>query len=110
MITPLLTFIGIVSIGVVLALIPFIVDAYDYYRGAHYVMCPESKEVAKLEVDARRAAITSALGRTQLRVRECSRWPSERKHCNQACLSEMAMMSPGRRAIGQATAARTARG
>jgi hypothetical protein len=57
-------------------------------RGARIVECPETHEPAGVELDAWYAAATAALGRIDLRLRGCSRWP-ERSGCAQTCMRQI---------------------
>ncbi len=60
------------------------------YRGRRVVTCPETRQKAGVEVDARRAASSALMGAPALRLSSCSRWP-ERAGCGQPCLSEIAL-------------------
>jgi hypothetical protein len=62
--------------------------AWLQMRGTRLVTCPETHAPAAVEVDLGRFALTSAAGLSELRLRDCSRWP-ERKHCGQMCLAEI---------------------
>ena len=79
---------AIVSVGVLYVLLPVVVGAYRTFRGTRLVTCPETQESAAVEVDARRAALMAALGGTELRLQDCSRWP-ERQACGQECLQQI---------------------
>src|SRR5215470_7635302 len=80
----------ILIIGVVvlyLVLRP-IVSKYLKYRGKRVITCPETRKPAGIEVDAAHAAIASASGFRELRLKSCSRWP-ERFDCGQECLLQV---------------------
>ncbi len=62
--------------------------AWLAFRGTRVVVCPESREMVAVEVDARRAALTAPQGRPQLRLESCTRWP-ERQACGQECLGQI---------------------
>ncbi len=62
--------------------------AFFVFRGTRVVVCPESREMVAVEVDARRAALTAPQGRPQLRLDACTRWP-ERQECEQECLGQI---------------------
>jgi len=62
--------------------------AWLVFRGTRVVVCPESREMVTVEVDARRAALTAPQGRPQLRLESCTRWP-ERQGCGQECLGQI---------------------
>ncbi len=59
------------------------------YRGTRVVVCPESREMVAVEVDAAHAATGSVrAGRPELRLESCTRWP-ERQTCGQECLGQV---------------------
>jgi hypothetical protein len=58
-------------------------------RGARIVTCPETEQPVAVDVDVRYAVAGALVGRPELRLRDCSRWP-ERAHCGQECLGEIA--------------------
>jgi hypothetical protein len=62
--------------------------AYVAYRGTRIVVCPETREMVAVEVDARHAAWSAPQGRSELRLESCTRWP-ERKSCGQECLGQI---------------------
>ena len=64
------------------------VRKYIGYRGKRLVTCPETQEPAAVDVAARKAAMEAFLGKTDLRLDECSRWP-ERQDCGQDCLKQI---------------------
>jgi hypothetical protein len=64
------------------------VTAFLKYRGKRVVTCPETESPAGVEVDAGHAALTAVMGRPDLRLKECSRWP-ERGDCGQECLAQI---------------------
>ncbi|MBI4611687.1 MAG: hypothetical protein HY726_22080 [Candidatus Rokubacteria bacterium] len=76
---------AIVAVGVVYVLLPVVVATFLQYRAKRSLRCPEMGTNAEMTVDARRAALTSAVGRPLLRVKSCSLWP-ERNECRQTCL------------------------
>jgi hypothetical protein len=57
------------------------------YRGSRVIMCPENRRPAGVVVNAAHAAKT-ALGKSELRLASCSRWP-ERAGCGQECLAQI---------------------
>ena len=63
--------------------------AWRRYRGERVIACPETRQPAGVEVDARHAAATALGGAPELRLSYCSRWP-ERAGCGQPCLSQIA--------------------
>jgi len=58
------------------------------FRGARVIRCPENLKLAAVEVDAKRAAFNSLVGRHNLRLQDCSRWP-EKAGCGQECLAQI---------------------
>jgi hypothetical protein len=65
-----------------------LVAAWLRYRGTRVVVCPESREMVAVEVDARHAAFTAGPGRSDLRLEACTRWP-EKRNCGQECLGQI---------------------
>lgn len=61
---------------------------YLQFRGARVIRCPENLKLAAVEVSAGRAALDSLLGRHNLRLQDCSRWP-EKAGCGQECLAQI---------------------
>lgn len=58
-------------------------------RGARVLTCPDNHELAAVEVDAAKAALTSIFrGTSKLQLSACTRWP-EKAGCDQACLREV---------------------
>jgi hypothetical protein len=75
----------------VLSLVPMVWIAartYRRHRAARVVTCPKSGTLAVVQVDAGRAARTSAFGDNELGLESCSRWP-EHQACGQACLTDI---------------------
>ena len=66
----------------------FFVRAYVRYRDSRMITCPGNGEAAIVEVDAVHAALTSALGRPDIRLQNCWRWPIE-GNCGQECLLQL---------------------
>src|SRR5208283_1612357 len=69
--------------GLVMAL-----RAYFRFRGERVITCPETKQPAAVHVNLVRAAREAVLGKHDLRLDQCSRWP-ERAGCGQECLSQV---------------------
>jgi hypothetical protein len=65
-----------------------VLRVYLKFRGMRVITCPETHASAAVEVDARHAAISAALGKPCIRLRDCSRWP-ERRDCGQECLRQI---------------------
>lgn len=79
---------AIVVLGVCFLLLSSAAAAYLKFRGTRLVTCPETKEPAAVEVDAKYAAFTAPIGERGLRLKDCSRWP-ERQDCGQQCLGQI---------------------
>lgn len=62
-----------------------IVPAFFKVRGAKTVTCPETGRPVIVAVDAIHATLTSTLGRPDIRLQDCTRWPLKRE-CGQECL------------------------
>lgn len=58
------------------------------YRGKMLFVCPETGKPAAVKVAAGDAARSSLLGRPNVHLSQCSRWP-ERQDCGQECLSQL---------------------
>ncbi len=74
---------GSVAFGFVVAL-----RTYLRYRGERLVTCPETKQAAAVHVDTGKALGATILGKEEVRLDQCSRWP-ERHGCGQDCLSQV---------------------
>jgi hypothetical protein len=61
---------------------------YLRYRGQRLVTCPETHQAAAVHVNAGKAATTALIGKQEVRLDQCSRWP-ERRNCGQDCLSQV---------------------
>ena len=68
--------------------IRWVVRSFSRYAGPRIVTCPETKTSAIVEVDSVHAALTSTVGRTDIRLQDCSRWPIK-DQCGQECLMEL---------------------
>ena len=64
------------------------VSAYLDFRGARVITCPETKAPAGVEVDARQAAFSAIFDESELRLKDCSRWPA-RAGCGQECVQQI---------------------
>jgi hypothetical protein len=66
----------------------YLIRAYVRYRDSRLIICPQNNEAAIVEVDAVHAALTSALGQPEVRLRNCWRWPIHQA-CGQECLVQL---------------------
>jgi hypothetical protein len=83
----IVVFTGLLAFGV-LFLIWRAASVYFKFRGSRVVTCPKTAEAAGVEVNAKRAAISGAVGIPALQLNSCSRWP-ENQDCGQGCLAEI---------------------
>jgi hypothetical protein len=60
------------------------------FGGERVIICPETGKQAMVELDVRHAAISSLIGRTNLRLENCWRWPMN-QNCGQECLLQLDM-------------------
>ncbi len=72
--------------------IRYFVRARQKFSGEQVIICPETGKQAMVEVDAAHAAATSLLGRTDLRLQNCWRWPIK-QDCGQECLLQLDVAS-----------------
>jgi hypothetical protein len=82
---PWIVIAAIVGVGMLYVLLPVAADTFHRFRGRRSLRCPTTGEEAEVEVDARRAALGSIVGRLLLRVKGCSLWP-ERQGCAEECV------------------------
>jgi hypothetical protein len=66
----------------------YLLRSRQKYGGERVIICPETGKQAMVEVDTRRAALTSLLGQTDLRRQNCWRWPIK-QDCGQECLLQL---------------------
>ena len=62
--------------------------AYARFRGERVITCPENKQPAAVHINMSKVARKAMLGKLDLRLDQCSRWP-ERAGCGQDCLSQI---------------------
>jgi hypothetical protein len=62
--------------------------AYLKWRGERVITCPENKRPAGVLVNTRHVLLMTLEGKSDLRLKSCSRWP-ERKDCGQECLRQI---------------------
>ncbi len=84
----LMLFVAILLIAGVYVLLPVMVSEYGEYLRPRDVICPETKDPALVTVNARYAALTSAIGAKSVRLTGCSRWP-EHAGCNRECVNQL---------------------
>jgi hypothetical protein len=83
--TLMMTVMSILALAALFVLLPVVTDTFIRNRNRRSVTCPETKGSAEVDIDAKRAALSSAIGRPLLRVKNCTLWPM-RRDCDQECL------------------------
>ena len=83
--TMLITIAMVVALGGLYVLLPLVINTFQRYRNKRVKICPETGSLAEVDIDARRAALTSAIGRPHLRIKNCTLWP-KKKGCGEDCL------------------------
>jgi hypothetical protein len=66
--------------------IPLSIEAYSQFREPKQVTCPETGETATVQVDAKMAAATAAVGVPGLRITRCTQWP---RACGRGCVGQL---------------------
>ncbi len=83
--TALITIAMVVALGGLYVLLPLVINTFQRYRNKRVMTCPETGSLAEVDIDSRRAALTSAIGRPLVRIKNCTLWP-KRKGCDEDCL------------------------
>ncbi len=91
--SPGILIVAILAVAVLFVLVPRVLHTLASYRALRAVSCPETGVPVRLDLDASRAALTSAFGRPRLRVNWCTLWP-QRKRCAQACVTSPEVERP----------------
>lgn len=78
---------GVVTLGLYFIVGPAVLTTYRRYRGRRTIICPETDQIAEMEIKAGLAGILAALGKPSLRVKWCSLWP-RRRGCAEECVKE----------------------
>lgn len=66
----------------------YFIKASKRFSGSRVIICPETGKQAMVEVDTCRAALTSLVGRADIRLESCWRWPLQ-ENCGQQCLLQL---------------------
>ena len=82
-----LLIIGVVTLGSYFVIFPVVAATYRRYRGRKTIICPDTGEIAEVNLKAATASAASALGKNWVRVKWCSLWP-RKKGCAQECVRE----------------------
>ena len=85
---PVLAMIIVLAVGAIVLGLSVALRAYVKYRGQRVITCPETQKAAAVHVNANKAARLALLGKSYVRLDQCSRWP-ERQNCGQDCLSQV---------------------
>jgi hypothetical protein len=78
---------GVVTLGLYFVVAPAVVSTFRRYRGRRTIICPETDQIAEIEIKAGQAGLMAAFGKHNLRVKWCSLWP-RRKGCAEECLKD----------------------
>jgi predicted transporter len=78
---------GVVTLGLYFVIAPVVTDTYRRFRKRKTLICPDTGQIAEVELKAVQAGIMSALGKHWVRVKWCSLWP-RKKDCAQECIKE----------------------
>lgn len=91
--SPGILIVAILAVAFLFVLVPRVLHTLAFYRAPRTVSCPETGAPVRLDLDASRAALTSAFGRPRLRVNWCTLWP-QRERCAQACVNSPEVERP----------------
>ena len=83
--TPLILVTAIIALGGIYVLLPLVVHTFQRYRNKRVMTCPETEGLAEVNIDAQRAAYSSAFGRPLLKIKNCTLWP-KKKGCDEDCI------------------------
>jgi hypothetical protein len=78
---------GVVTLGLYFVIAPVATDTYRRYRKRKTVICPDTGQIAEVELKAVQAGLMSALGKHWVRVKRCSLWP-RKQGCAQECVRD----------------------
>jgi hypothetical protein len=93
MMTILYVTLAVLGLGALYFGIRYFARTSQRFGGERVIICPETGKQAMVEVDARHAALTSLVGRTDLRLENCWRWPLK-QDCGQECLLQLDVAPP----------------
>lgn len=65
----------------------------NQYAGCRAVTCPETQRRVAVSFDGTHAAVTGLAGTLELRIADCTRWPTH-SNCGQDCIPEAAQKQP----------------
>jgi len=84
----ILMIVGILLAVIVAFALAMALRSYLRYRGERVITCPETKQPAAVHIDMMKVANEAVLGKLNIRLDQCSRWP-ERANCGQDCLAQI---------------------
>ena len=79
---------GVLAVAAVYFALRYFIKSRRKFGGGRVIICPETQKQAMVEIDSRRAALTSLLGQPEIRLESCWRWPL-REDCGQECLLQL---------------------
>lgn len=86
--------IGVILLGALIYFgIRYFVRTRERFGGGQVIICPETGKEAMVEVDAGHAALTSLIGKPDIRLESCWRWPLNGE-CGQECLIQLDVAPP----------------
>ncbi len=83
--TPLILAAAIIALGGLYVLLPLVIHTFQRYRNKRVMTCPETGSPAEINIDAQRAAFSSAFGRPLLKIKNGTLWP-KKKGCDEDCI------------------------
>jgi hypothetical protein len=78
---------GVIALGFYFVIAPVVMNTYRRYRNRKTVICPDTGQIAEVELKAARASLLSAFGKHWVRVKWCSLWP-RKKGCAEECVRQ----------------------
>ena len=78
---------GVVTLGLYFVIAPVVVNTYRRYRRRKTIICPDTDQIAEVDIKAMQAGVMSVLGEHRVRVKWCSLWP-RKKGCAQECVKK----------------------
>ena len=85
--TPWMALAGIIALGMFYVTLPIFLDFFRRYRNKRVLRCPDTGNLAEVDINAPRAALSSLFGKPVLKIKDCTLWP-KRKGCGEGCVKE----------------------
>lgn len=79
---------SVTLLGTVYVIVPVMSDTYRRYRGRKTVICPETGQIAEVDLKATQASVFSAIGKQRVGISWCSLWP-RKKGCAEECVENI---------------------